>query len=98
MAAPSITILEKKQPEFGVYPNPASKNILVQFRLNKEENVQLALFNLNGQSVKNIINNKKQRSGDYNLSFDISDLRVGVYIARFSAGSFNKSLRIVVLK
>jgi hypothetical protein len=98
IVAPSITILKKKQPEFGIYPNPASKNILVQFRLNKEENVHLTLFNLNGQSVKNLMNNQKQKPGDYYMSFDISDLREGVYIASFTAGSLNKSIKIVILK
>jgi hypothetical protein len=98
MAAPSITVLEMKRPEFGIYPNPASKNILVQYRLNKEENVQLAIFNLNGQLVRQLMINQKQNQGDYNKSFVVSDLTDGVYIVRFSAGNLNKSIKIVVLK
>ena len=98
IAAPSITIQEKKQPEFGIYPNPVSKNMIVQYRLNKEENVQLTLFNLNGQLVKKLIHYQKQTSGDYNKTFDISDLHVGFYIARFLAGSFSMSMKLVILK
>jgi hypothetical protein len=98
MTAPSITMKEKILPEFGIYPNPASKNIIVQYRLNKEENVQLTLFNLNGRLVKQLMINQKQNQGDYNKSFAVSDLTDGVYIVRFSAGNLNKSIKIVVLK
>jgi len=98
MADSSIATQETKEPEFNIFPNPASKYIFVYYRLNKEEDVYLNLFNVNGQSVKTLINQQKQVPGDYNNTFDVSDLPEGIYIARVSSGSLTKSVKLVVLK
>ena len=98
MADSSIVTQETKEPEFNIFPNPASKYIFVYYRLNKEEDVYLSLFNVNGQSVKTLINQQKQVPGDYNNTFDVSDLPEGIYIARVSSGSLTKSVKLVVLK
>lgn len=95
---PTIAILEYKLPDFEIYPNPVSKNMHVQYRLNKSENVQITLFNLNGQAVKKLIFKQNQPKGDYSEAFDISDLHDGTYVARFSTTSFFKSIRVIVLK
>ena len=98
MAAPSMTLQEKHQPDFSVYPNPASRYMLIQYMLNKEEFVEVALFSLSGQLVKKIINNQKQTIGDYKKTFDISDLNNGVYLVKLSTSSYTKTLKIIVSK
>ena len=98
MAAPSMTFQEKHQPDFSVYPNPASKYMLIQYMLNKEEVVELALFSLSGQLVKKIANNQKQPMGDYKKSVDISDLNNGTYLVKLSTSSYTKTLKIIVSK
>ena len=98
MAAPSMTFQEKHQPDFSVYPNPASKYMLIQYMLNKEEFVELALFSLSGQLVKKIANNQKQPIGDYKKSVDISDLNDGIYLVKLSTSSYTKTMKLVVSK
>jgi hypothetical protein len=102
--APSNTVSpysvwqEKKQPEFTVYPNPASKNLFVEYSLSKDEKVDLCLLNINGQKQRSLISSQLQKSGDHKDIFDISDLAEGVYIIRFSAGNIQANAKIVVVK
>ena len=98
VAVPTMTLQEKHQPEFIIYPNPASKNILIQYMLHKEEVVELTVFNMSGQLVKKFINNQRQPIGDYKKNFDISDLSNGFYLVKLSTPSYVKTLKLVVSK
>jgi hypothetical protein len=89
---------EKKQPEFVVYPNPVSKNFSVQYRLSKQENVELSILSMSGQKQRILIYNQLQKSGDHKRTFDISDLAEGVYIIKLTLGNIQTNARIVVVK
>lgn len=96
--SPFNILQEKKQTEFVVYPNPASKNLNVQYSLFKDENVAISIHNINGQKQKQLIYNQNQKSGDYKRTFDISDLAEGVYIIKFSSGNVHSNVKIVVVR
>ncbi|MEO6304951.1 MAG: T9SS type A sorting domain-containing protein [Bacteroidia bacterium] len=62
-----------KKEALLLFPNPSTSNNLISF-LNLEEEVQVTIFNMNGQLIKQETTN----SG----SFSVEDLSTGLYIVR----------------
>ncbi|MCF8396261.1 MAG: T9SS type A sorting domain-containing protein, partial [Melioribacteraceae bacterium] len=68
--------------EFGLsqnYPNPFNPVTSIKYSLPVHSNVQLAVYNLLGENVANLVN-ENQISGNYNVEFDGTQLASGVYI------------------
>ncbi|MEY4572712.1 MAG: hypothetical protein RLZ10_1960 [Bacteroidota bacterium] len=98
LAARKIILQEKNQPVFSIYPNPTSKFMSIHYMLKNEDVVELTLFNLSGQLVKEIINNQKQTTGDYKKIIDVSELNDGIYVIKLSTSSYTKTLKIIISK
>ena len=98
MVVPTMTIEEKYQPDFSVYPNPASNQMAIHYKLKNEEVVELKLLNLSGQLMKKIITNQKQTIGDYKKTIDVSDLNDGIYLVKLSTSSYTNTLKVIVSK
>jgi len=98
MAITGIAVEKKNQSEFSIFPNPASKDVIIHYSLNREEFVELKIFNLNGQLVREIMSHQKQSIGDYKKTFDISDLNSGVYFINLSTSGYTKTLKIIISK
>ena len=95
---PTMTIQKKYQPDFSVYPNPASNQMAIHYKLKNEEVVELKLLNLSGQLMKKIITNQKQTIGDYKKTIDVSDLNDGIYLVKLSTSSYTNTLKVIVSK
>lgn len=67
------------------YPNPFNPSTRINFSLPFESNVRLSVFNILGQEVKVLIDNQVQPVGNYNLTFDASELSSGIYFYRLTA-------------
>ena len=83
------------------YPNPFNPSTRIQYSLEKAAQVSLKVYNLLGQEVASLVNNR-QEAGSYNISFDasngISGLSSGVYFYRIVAGSFISTKKFILLK
>jgi hypothetical protein len=80
---------------FEVFQLVASKRIQVHYELTATNNVNVTMYNLCGKVVKYLICNTKQTAGNYNQSFDISDLEGGIYLLKLSTESFSKTTKIL---
>jgi len=69
------------------YPNPFNPATRINFSLPFESNVRLSVFNILGQEIKILVDNQVQPVGNYNLTFDASDLPSGIYFYRLIASS-----------
>jgi hypothetical protein len=94
MAGLSDQIQEKN--DFIIYQNPSSKNLKFDYRLTESSDVNLVLYNINGQAVKVLINYNNQTAGSYSESFDVSGLKTGIYLARFTSLGVVKSSKILI--
>jgi hypothetical protein len=86
------------------YPNPFSFSQTAQtqidFRLPQREQVQLAIYNVLGQRVRELLN-AARAAGPHAILWDGTDaagqrVAAGVYILQMRAGSFTKAARITV--
>jgi hypothetical protein len=60
------------------YPNPFNPSTTLVFSLAKDSQVNLSVYNTNGQLVANVVNGNL-RSGNHAVKFDGSELSSGIY-------------------
>ncbi|MCB9256508.1 MAG: T9SS type A sorting domain-containing protein [Chitinophagales bacterium] len=65
----------------SLYPNPASKNVVLSFTTDVNEEYQIKFYSTIG---KLIFSDKAEVSGSFSKSYDLSDLAAGVYLVEIS--------------
>lgn len=68
----------------GAYPNPASNDVVVQFQLQGDAQVEAYIYDAKGSMVAKILD-QKGKPGTNELYFDLLPLKAGVYILRVLA-------------
>jgi hypothetical protein len=71
------------------------KTLMINYTLNKSENVKLEIINIKGQSIQ-VLKNEKQIRGNYDISFDGSFLPDGIYLIRLNTGSEIITKKIII--
>ncbi|HTR98482.1 MAG TPA: T9SS type A sorting domain-containing protein [Bacteroidota bacterium] len=79
------------------YPNPFNPSTSVEFALPAASQVRLSVYNLLGQEVATLVNGQ-MAAGTHTVRFDASKLSSGVYLYRLTAGSFAKSMKLLIMK
>ncbi|NOX90545.1 MAG: T9SS type A sorting domain-containing protein [Calditrichaeota bacterium] len=79
------------------YPNPFNGWTIIRYILPKSAAVKAELYNLQGQSVK-IILNGYQNAGRHQLRLHARNLASGIYLLRLQAGREVKVRRILLIK
>jgi hypothetical protein len=79
------------------YPNPFNPETKLVFELPEASAVSLALFDLSGRKVAEILNEWKS-AGTFEVTIDASRLVSGVYFAHFKAGNFAQTQKLVLTK
>jgi len=67
------------------YPNPFNPTTKIKYSVPVDGFVHIAVFNILGEKVANIVNTT-QKSGNYEFTFDATNLASGMYIYRMEAG------------
>ncbi|MCU0331804.1 MAG: choice-of-anchor B family protein [Ignavibacteriaceae bacterium] len=79
------------------FPNPFNPATTIRISLPANGFVNLSIYNLVGEKVSELVNGELQQ-GEHNLTFNASELPSGLYIAKLSAGNFNQSIKMTLLK
>ncbi|MEQ9308026.1 MAG: T9SS type A sorting domain-containing protein [Balneolaceae bacterium] len=79
------------------YPNPFNPSTNISFSLPSSGEVGLKVYNLLGQEVATLINNR-MNAGAHTVQFDASRLASGVYIYRLVSGGFSKTKKMMLIK
>ena len=96
--APSLDLLPDDIELYPAYPNPFNPIVKIPFDLNEENVVSLAIFNLQGKKVKDLISSKRMKSGKYIIEWDGSSFPSGIYFYLVNAGKFFQTEKIILLK
>ncbi|MFH0989486.1 MAG: T9SS type A sorting domain-containing protein [bacterium] len=81
---------------FQNYPNPFNPSTTIQYSLPKRSFVTLKVFNTLGQEVAVLVNEEKQ-DGLYQVQWS-ANVPSGVYFYRLQAGSFNQTMKMLLLR
>ena len=79
------------------YPNPFNPSTVISYQLPINSSVNLKVYNLLGQEVATLVNEQK-KPGNYEVSFNGSNLASGVYIYRLEAGTFTALKKLMLVK
>jgi hypothetical protein len=79
------------------YPNPFNPSTTIEFSIPNRSMVTLKVYDLLGREVQTLVNEEKP-VGNYRVNFNASNLASGVYFYRITAGSFNMTRKLIVLK
>ncbi|PWB75889.1 hypothetical protein C3F09_01895 [candidate division GN15 bacterium] len=84
------------------FPNPFNPTTQVSFALPKNAHVQLTVFNVLGQTVKTLVD-EDMAAGNHTVTWngrnsDGEQVSSGIYFYRISAGDFNATKKMMMLK
>ncbi len=83
------------------YPNPSRTNVFISYTLPENASVTLKLFNLNGQELR-IIENEKKQSGEYVVKMHRNGMVDGIYICRLevttATGTIASSKKFLLIR
>lgn len=79
------------------YPNPFNPITTIKYQLPKEGIVTIKIFDILGQEVTTLVNEKKD-VGYYRLEFNASNLASGTYICTIKVNDFIKSQKMLLIK
>lgn len=83
---------------FQNYPNPANPIANISFTLPQKSFVEINLYSINGELVKQILNEEKEK-GIYNLEVKLNDFASGVYFYKMTTDKgFYDVKKLVLLK
>ncbi len=81
--------------EMLVYPCPAHTTLSFQYKLAKDADVQLSIYDMQGRLVVELVDNK-QTKGLQKLAWDVQSLLTGTYIYKMRAGGQMKTGQILI--
>jgi hypothetical protein len=104
-----VSVGTRTQPEipkvFSVspnYPNPFNPTTTIRYQLPVESNAELVIYDLLGSKVRTLLTEKKE-AGSYEVQWDgTNDIGIpvtsGVYVYRFTAGSYQMVRKMILVK
>ncbi len=86
---------ERNTNVLHIYPNPARDQAVLNFKLEKESEVRISLFNALGEEVYAQANGNTN-PGSHSMNIPLSELPSGIYSLTLRAGDSSSSSRLVV--
>jgi len=85
------------------YPNPFNPSTMIEYTVPFTSNITLSVYNVLGQEVVRLIDNKLQATGQYTISWDTSNgssksLSSGIYIYQLRTEGMTISKKMILLK
>ena len=95
----NVTSFDKiiQDNDFSIFSNPDSKELNVEYWLDKSANVQIDIYSLNGTILKELAN-EYRKTGTNKQNFDLSFLETGYYLVRLLSNDFTKVAKFIVEK
>ncbi|NJD23452.1 MAG: T9SS type A sorting domain-containing protein [Melioribacter sp.] len=88
---PDVYLLEQN------YPNPFNPTTKIRYRLPKENNVVITVYDILGVEITKLVNDF-QYAGFYEVNFYANNLASGIYIYKISAGGFIQVRKMFLIK
>jgi hypothetical protein len=79
------------------YPNPFNPTTNIEFTLNQASNVTLEVFNITGQKVATLVQDRMP-AGSHQQRFDASGLASGIYMYRLQTGQYTMTRQMILIK
>lgn len=92
----SVEEIEKEQPKISQnYPNPYNGITYFRYELTQPAQVSIEITDMMGRKITSLVNAQKD-AGRHFAEFNGSKLSSGIYFYTFRAGTFSKTLKMIV--
>jgi hypothetical protein len=78
----------------SIYPNPTTDFITIHYNSTSQKGTTVSLFNLYGQLLKTILN-EKQLAGEQEIKIDMRSFPAGIYFVKVSDGEKEEMKKVV---
>jgi len=92
----STTINNPDVKNIQLYPNPSKDIAELLYELIQDASVSIALFDANGNLVKNQMNNVKEWAGEHRFSLQLNGLKNGVYFVKLTTNQNKQTIKLVI--
>ncbi len=82
---------------FQNYPNPFNPETTIRYQVTKSTLVTLNVYNITGQLVATLVNEKKN-TGRYSVNWNAINVSSGVYIYQIKAGTQSITRKMILMK
>lgn len=79
------------------FPNPFNPSTLIKYSLPLSSFVNISIYNALGEKVAELVNESKE-AGEYEVSFNASDLSSGLYFYKIEAGKNSAVKKMMLMK
>ncbi|MFI5144278.1 MAG: T9SS type A sorting domain-containing protein [Ignavibacteria bacterium] len=79
------------------FPNPFNPATEIKFSIPGQSFVKLVVYDINGNEVATLVNNEKP-AGNYSVKFDATNFASGIYFYKLTAGSFESTKKMALVK
>jgi hypothetical protein len=79
------------------YPNPFNPLTTIRFNLPEQAHVNIAIYDILGRRVETLVDGDRT-AGYHQVTWNASGFASGIYFYRISAGDFNQSHKMIMLK
>ena len=79
------------------YPNPFNPTTSIEYQVASIGKISLKVYDILGREIATLLNEVKH-PGNYEVTFNASELPSGVYFYRLNAGEFSESRKMLLIK
>jgi hypothetical protein len=82
------------------YPNPFNPSTSIEFSLQKNSDVNLVVYDMQGREVARLLNNEQLSQGSYKYDFNSNEFNLssGVYFYKLMTGDFISTKKMLLIK
>ncbi|MCX6327475.1 MAG: T9SS type A sorting domain-containing protein [Bacteroidia bacterium] len=91
-----ILIPDQEKILVSLFPNPSSGKVFIEYSIKGKADVNIELLNLKGEKIKTLLTHEIPQPGKNQKTFDISDIKTGLYFVRFNSGKFTRTIKLCV--
>lgn len=92
----AITTIKEPNPKSNIFPNPSSGELTTFFEMDITELIEIDLYNINGQLVKNLYRDQAKQGANI-FSFSLDALSNGTYILKINGKEKNILTKKVIV-
>ena len=99
----SARLMPRQYALFANFPNPFNPSTSIEYALPEAAEVELAIYDILGQTVQTLVANELQGAGYYRLTWDGRDragrsVSSGMYFYRLATPGFTQTRKMILLK
>ena len=93
----SSDLIPDKTEIISAYPNPFNPSTKINFNINKNQDVELLIYDIQGNVVQSLINQKLE-AGNHSIKWSPYNISSGVYILSLNTPSTKISSKLLYIK